>query len=114
MAQVLDNLCSAQTRIEGKFAGQVADQLFDFGGGFPAVQPFDGRTATARLQQAHENAHGCGFASAIRTQEAKDFALLNTESHVDNAPTPAVAFSEPIGLNAERHRFSLLRTTRTI
>jgi hypothetical protein len=53
MAQVLDDLRTTQTWIEAEFAGQVTDQFFDLGGRFPAVQPTDGGTSAARVQQAH-------------------------------------------------------------
>ena len=47
VAQVLDDLCAAQAGIEAEFAGQIADQPFDLGGRFPAIQTVDGGAAAA-------------------------------------------------------------------
>ena len=75
MAQVLNDLRAAQARIESEFAGQVADQLLDLGGLFPAIQSSNRRAAAVGVQQAHQGAHSGGLARAVRSQEAKDFAL---------------------------------------
>ncbi len=99
VAQVLDDLGTAQAGIEGEFAGQVAHQLLDLCGLLPAVQPTDGGAAAVRVQQAHQGAHGGGFARPVGSQEAKDLAFLNVKGHVENAPAPAVAFAELVGLN---------------
>ena len=79
VAQVLDDLRATQAGIEGKFAGQVADQLLDLGGLLPAIQPADRGAAAVRAQQTHQDAHGRGFACTIGSQETEDLALLNSE-----------------------------------
>src|SRR6266568_5755941 len=66
VAKVLDDLRTAQAGIEGELARQVAHLLLDFGGLDPAIQSTDGGAATVRAQQAHQRAHGGGFARAVR------------------------------------------------
>ena len=99
VAQVLDDLRPAQAGIEGELARQVADQLLDLGGLCPAIQPADGGAPAIRVQQAHQRAHGGSLACAVGAEKAEDLAFLNVEGHLENAPAPAVAFSELMGLN---------------
>src|SRR5579884_3538625 len=108
VAQVFENLTAAQARIKGELAGQIADQFLDFGRLRPAIQAANGGAAAVGAQQAHQRAHGGGFACAVGSQEAENLALLNVEGYVDDAPVPAITFREPVGLNNSSHIFSLL------
>ena len=65
MREILEDLRAAQAGIEGKFTGQVADQLLDLGGLIPAIQAADRGAATVCTQQTHQCAHGGGFARAV-------------------------------------------------
>src|SRR5579884_1790281 len=108
VAQVFENLTAAQARIKGELAGQIADQLLDFGRLRPAIQAANGGAAAVGAQQTHQRAHSGGFACAVESQEAENLALQNVEGYVNDAPVPAIAFCEPVGLNNSSHIFSLL------
>ncbi len=116
--EVFENLPAGQAGVKRKLARQIADQPLDLHRLLPAVQPGNCRAAAVGVQQTHQHADGGGFARAVGSQEAKDFALLNSEGHIHNAPAPAVAFRELICLDNCRHRIApfshiRLRTSET-
>src|SRR4029077_14120509 len=69
-----ENFASRQRKIEIGTLGDDADQAFDRGLFFPYVMFADPGLAGGRANARGENADGSGFACAVWSQQAEDFA----------------------------------------
>ena len=95
-------LAARQARVEGELARDVADVPADLDALPARVQPEHDGPARRRTDEVDEEPERGRLAGSVRPQVAEDLAALDLEGEVDDAPRPAVALRQALGLDCRR------------
>ena len=86
-------------RIDGRSFRQIADSFFHFHRLLEHIEAGHVRGAFRRRKETRQNAHGCGFAGAIRSEKAHNLALLHFKRNVIHRKRVGVSLREALNCN---------------